>query len=133
MDIFFADPEAVPLPPDEVRILDLEVVPYPDGRRLRVLIELTPFQKYPSGEVNITDSLGNPVASTSFIEAITPKLEMTLHLRNIDPKGEYHLAMILFYPQEIEDEQPGEQTLMRSEKKVVDEKTLYFTVGVNEV
>jgi hypothetical protein len=131
MDIFFTDPEDVPLPPDEVRIRDLEVIPYPDGRRIRLLMEFTPFQKYPSGEVTIMDSLGNPSASASFIEAITPKLEMTLHLRNLDPNGKYDLAMILFYSQEIEDEQQGEQKLVRSEKKIVDEKKIHFVIELD--
>ena len=128
MDIFFADSDKIPLPPQEVRIRDLQVVPYPDGRRIRLLIELTPFQKYPSGEVTITDSLGNLSASASFIEAVTPRFEMTLHLRKTDPNSNYEIVLILFYPQEIEEEQQGEQTLMRSEKRIVDEKKIPFVI-----
>ena len=131
MDIFFADTDEIPLPPQDVRIRDFRVIPYPDGRRIRLLIELTPFQKYPSGEVTITDSLGNLSASASFIEAITPKFEMTLHLRKPDPNGNYDIALALFYPQEIEDDQQGEQTLMRSEKQIVDEKKIPFAIEVD--
>jgi len=104
LEIFFTDPDEIPLPPQEVRIRDLKVVPYPDGRRVRLRIELTPFQKYPSGEILITDGLGNPIASASFVEAITPKLEMTLHLRSLDPDGQYNIDVTLFYSQEIEDQ-----------------------------
>jgi len=129
MDIFFSDPEDVPLPPDEVRIRKLEALPYPDGRRVRVLIELTPFQKFPSGEVTIRDHLNTPVATTSFIEAITPKLEMTLHLRSVETVGEYFLNLNLFYSPEIDEEQQGDRPLMPSEKNVVDEKTVQFNVG----
>jgi hypothetical protein len=129
MDIFFANPDEIPLPPDEVRILNLEVVPYPDGRRVRVLIELTPFQKYPSGEITIRDQLNNPVASVSFVEAITPKIEMTLHIRNNEPEGEYLLEMVLFYLQEIPDNLQEMPASLQSKKNIVDEKTVQFVIG----
>ena len=132
MDIFFTDPGEIPLPPDEVRIRDLEVVPYPDGRRVRVLIELTPFQKYPSGEVTITDSLGTPVAVTSFIEAITPKLELTLHLRAANATGKYNVTTMIFYSQELKDEQQNDQPPIRPEKKVVDEKSTKFSIDLDQ-
>ena len=42
MDIFFQDPTDIPLPPEEVRIRELTAEPWPDGRRVRVYVELTP-------------------------------------------------------------------------------------------
>ena len=132
MDIFFADPEDIPLPPAEVRIRNLEVVPYPDGRRVRLLIELTPFQKYPNGEITITDSLGNPLAATSFIEAITPKLEMTLHLRSTSSTGEYHVTAMIYYAHEIKEDQQDDRSPILPEKKVVDEKRTIFSSNANQ-
>jgi hypothetical protein len=51
MDIFFADPSEVPLPPNEVRIRELNVEPWPDGNRLRVYLEVDPFQKRPNADL----------------------------------------------------------------------------------
>lgn len=129
MDIFFADPSEIPLPPDEVRILDLKIKPYPDGRRLKMFLELTPFQKKPNGDIQISNVYGEEVASTSFIEAITPKLEMTLHLRTRDPDGQYKAKVTVFYTEEIEDGTKDDRTLLRPEKVIVDETTLSFKIN----
>jgi len=126
MDIFFPDLSAVPVPPDEVRILDLKIEPWSDGRRIRVYVELTPFQKKPHGDIVIQDAVGNPVASTSFIEAITPWIEMTLHLRSLDPTGQYKAIVTLFYLEEIEDETQGDKVWVRPSKIIVDEATQQF-------
>ncbi|HEX7973527.1 MAG TPA: hypothetical protein VF498_03890 [Anaerolineales bacterium] len=37
------------LPPDQVRFIDLHVELWPDGRRVRVHAEITPFQQRPAG------------------------------------------------------------------------------------
>jgi hypothetical protein len=127
MDIFFSDPNEIPLPPDEVRILDMGVKPYPDGKRIQVFLELTPFQQKPHGDVLIMDKDDNELAGISFIEAATTKFEMTLHMKSSDPDGEYIAAATLYYSIEVEDEDDGEGKLIRSEKKVVDHKTVKFT------
>jgi hypothetical protein len=128
MDIFFTDPNEIPLPPDEVRILDMSVKPYPDGKRIQVFLELTPFQQKPHGDVLITDKDDNELAGISFIEAVTTKFEMTLHLRSSDPEGEYLATTTLYYSLEVEDEDAGEGKLMRPEKKIIDHKTVKFSV-----
>ena len=129
MDIFFTDPSEVPLPPDEVRILDLKVDPYPDGRRLRILVELTPFQKNPHGDIVITNQNGDPVSTASFVETITSRFEMTLHLRSLDPEGRYVVTLTLFYSEEVEDEKRGDQVLVRPEKHIVDEAVIKFELA----
>jgi len=118
----------VPLPPGEVRILDFKVDAYPDGRRLKVYIELTPFQKKPSGDIRVTDRAGNPVAATSFIEIIQPKNEMTLHLRSFDSEGQYTATATIFYNQGLEDLEDGAQIVDLPEKIFVDEATHPFTI-----
>jgi hypothetical protein len=128
MEMFFADPDDVPLPPSEVRILNMTLDPYPDGRRVRVFIELTPFQKKPHGDVWIKDNAGNVVAEASFIEAVTKQFEMILHLRSFDPEGKYTASLILFYSQEVEDEVEGDRTLVRPEKNIVDQKIVNFQI-----
>lgn len=126
MDILFSDPNDIPLPPDEVRIREFRVDPWPDGRRLKVYLEVTPFLKRPSGEVQITDIDGNPVASANIIETIDPKMELNLHLRSEDTQGEYSAAVILFYLQEIPDDE--DENLRRPERMVVDEAQSTFSI-----
>lgn len=97
MDIFFQDPEDIPLPPDEVRIRTFTATPYPDGRRVRIFLEVAPFQKRPSSEITIADQTGRILASANIIETMTRKMELTLHLRGPAEAGEYLATADLFY------------------------------------
>ena len=119
MDISFTDPDEIPLPSEEVRILDLELEPYPDGKRVRLFVELSPFQKSPSGDLLITNQVGEIVSATSFIEAVTSKFDLTLHLRMAQP-GEFTARMTLFYPGEVEEDSQMCEGFLRPEKKIVD-------------
>ena len=56
MDMFFADPNDPPLPPEEVRLRELRAEPWPDVLRVKVFLELTPFQKRPSAEGSIRNA-----------------------------------------------------------------------------
>jgi hypothetical protein len=129
MDIQFTDLSEVPLPPDEVRIRDLGVEPYPDGKRLRVSLELTPFQKPPSGEVFITDLLDNQVATASIIEAIDAKMQLTLHLRTPPTQGAFTARAVIFYSESIDEVTEGDQIVSMPQKKIVDEKEIQFEMG----
>ncbi len=60
MDFFFNDPSETRLPPDEVRIRDLQVQVLEDGRKVKVYLEVDPFQKRPSVDLAITDPQGKP-------------------------------------------------------------------------
>lgn len=97
MDIFFADPNDVPLPPEEVRIRSFRAEPWPDKRRVRVLLELTPFQKGPNSEIEIHNEAGDEVASLTIIETINPKIDLTIHLRGGEPAGLYTASVIIYY------------------------------------
>lgn len=126
MDIFFQDPTAIPLPPNEVRIKSLKAEPWPDNRRVRVTLEVTPFQKRPNGELNISNPQGDEVASVSIIESIVPRMEFTMHMRGENPAGEYRLSAVLFYLLNPEGlEAPPED----NQRMVVDEKTVVFEIG----
>ncbi len=118
MDIFFTDPSDLPLPPAEVRIRAFEVEPYPDGRRLRVTLTLTPFQKSPHCELTIFDSLAQPVVSASIIEPIAPHMQLTMHLRAVGAAGNsYEVCALIFYLAELTDPQPTQFP----ERMIVDE------------
>jgi hypothetical protein len=104
MDIFFHDPADLPLPPNEVHIRQFAVQPYPDGRRVRVYLEVTPFQKKPSAEITLFNAHGDEIGNVSIIETIDPRMEMTMHLRGLVSDGQIKARADLFYqdlPEEI--------------------------------
>jgi hypothetical protein len=81
MEFFINDPKIVRYPPAEIHMLGIWANSDPDGKRLRVALDLTPFQQRPIIELDLTDSIGNKVASASIIEPVGWKLELTLHIR----------------------------------------------------
>jgi hypothetical protein len=97
MDFFFPEDNLQRMTPEETRITSLVAEPYPDGYRLRVNIEITPFQKRPYIEVTLNDAEGEEVASSSIVEPLSWKLELTLHIRG-ELKNPYTLEAKLFYP-----------------------------------
>jgi hypothetical protein len=99
MEFFTNDPGIVRYPPNEIQLLDLRADSDPERKRLRVALDLTPFQQRPNIELELTDSSGNEVASASIIEPVGWKLELTLHIRKPgQTNGKYTLVASLFYP-----------------------------------
>jgi hypothetical protein len=97
MDFFFPEDNLHRMTPEETQISDLSVRPYPDGRRLRVNIEITPFQKRPYLEFVLRDAAGEEVSTASMVEPLSWKLEFTMHLRG-ECRNPYTLEARLFYP-----------------------------------
>jgi len=97
MDFFFPEDNLNRMTPQETRITSLSAEAYPDGYRVRVNIEVTPFQKRPHIEVKLTDSAGEEIASTSIVEPMSWKLEFTMHLRDEELKNPYTLGAKLYY------------------------------------
>ena len=97
MDFFFPEDNLSRMTPEETRITSLTAEPYPDGYRLRVNVEITPFQKRPHIEATLTDAGGDEIASTSLIEPMGWKLEFTMHIRG-ELNNPYTLEARLFYP-----------------------------------
>jgi hypothetical protein len=126
MDIFFAESDEIPLPPDEVRIRKFTAEPWPDGRRIKVYLEITPFQKRPSGEVLITGVDGTPVATANIVETIDPKMEINMHLRSSETVGVYNVSVVLFYLPDIPEEDEGE---IRPERMIVDQAKTTFEIA----
>jgi hypothetical protein len=119
VDIFFSDPTDIPLPPDEVRIRKFEVNPWPDGRRVRVYLEVTPFQKRPNGEISILNAKGEEMASVSIIETMDPKMEFTLHLRGAEPVGPYKVIASIFYLEEPQEPTQDDEISIENRKRLV--------------
>jgi len=103
MDFFFAEDNLNRMTPEETHITSLTAQPYPDGYRLHVNIEITPFQKRPHIEVMLKDCNGEEVASSSIVEPLGWKLEFTMHIGG-ELKNPYTLDAKLYYPDGPSDE-----------------------------
>ena len=127
MEFFPNDPKQVRLPPDEVRIRDLQAHLLEDGRKVKVYLEVDPFQKRPNFELTVTGPQGIRVADVSIIETIQHKMELTLHLRGELPAGQYTLEAVLFYGKLVEppdsSQEPG-----TIERHVVDNSSQVFEI-----
>jgi hypothetical protein len=98
MDFFFPEDNLTRAVPEETKITSIGVETYPDGRRLRVNIDVTPFQKRPYIEVTVYDANGEEIASTSIVEPLSWKLEFTMHVRG-EIQNPYTLNARLYYPE----------------------------------
>ncbi len=98
MEFFFPEDNLHRTPPEETKILSLAAEPYADGRRVRVNIEMSPFEKRPHLEFILTDSEDKQVSSASFVEPMAWKLEFTMHLRTQPAEGPLDLTAELYYP-----------------------------------
>lgn len=132
-DIFFTDAGEAPVPPDEVRIRALSAQPRPDGLRVKVHASLTPFQRRPNVEVNITNAEGRELAAVSVVEAIDSTMEFTMHLRQARTPGRYKLSARVFYA-DVESQQTeaagqaSASELLGKARTVVDERSVEFEV-----
>ena len=127
MDLFFPNPDEERLPPEQVRLLHLRAEPWPDARRVKILIEITPFEKRPSLEISLADASGGEVASAHILETMVRQLEINLHLRTPAPAGEvYSLSATLYYqkpPTQSEEMAPA------AEPVVVDRRQIQFVIA----
>ena len=134
MDIVFQDPSDIPLPPGEVRIRGLRAEPFPDHQRIRIKLQITPFQKRPNIEIVVTNEIEEESASLSIIESIDPKMEFTLHLKDDEPSGQYTVLSQIYYyeddqTQEAENSQLEEGThQLPSKIKIVDHRQTTFLI-----
>ncbi len=86
------------LPPGEVRISGIKVEPWPDGRRVKVAISLTPFQKPPNLRADILLPDGESIASAHIIETIQHRMVFTMHIRGHEEIHQFALSVVLQYP-----------------------------------
>lgn len=129
-DIFFTDAGEAPVPPDEVRIRELDAQPRPDGRRIRVHAALTPFQKRPNVEVLIHNASGEEVSAVSLVEAIDPMMDFTMHLRESQTGGHYTLSASVFYA-DVEAAQgsaPSAGEILGKARNVIDRREIAFDI-----
>ena len=97
MEFFFPEDNLDRMTPEETRITSLSAEPYPDGCRLHVNIEMTPFQQRPHIDVTLKDGNGNEDQTTNIVEPMSWKIEFTMHIRG-ELTNPYTLSAKLFYP-----------------------------------
>ena len=98
LNYFFPEDNLERTAPEETKILSLSAEPYEDGRRVRVNIAMSAFEKRPHMELLLTDSEGQEISHVSFVEPMQFKLEFTMHLRTQPADGPLDLEARLFYP-----------------------------------
>lgn len=131
MNIFLQDPNEIRLPPEEVRLLKVQVTPQPNKKRVKVHLELTPFMKRPNIEVSIRSGDGREVGHTSILEIMLHKLEFTIHLRQAEASDELVLETTVYYQKLPEpSEAPGEISL--PDPMIVDTNKTSFRMDAAE-
>lgn len=95
----------MPLPPEEMRFLELRAEPVLDDGplRARVYVEVTLFQKRPFIEVVLTGEQGQEIATASVIEPLQRKNVFTMHIRGPQQSGCFSLRARMYYPSNSDD------------------------------
>lgn len=128
MDIYFTDPEIVPRPPNEIKIQNLSAKPWADGQRVRVNLEITPFQQNPNAVIIITNLDAEEVACITIIETIEYEMEFTLHLRSSNNLGKYLVTASVYYETSNSDAEQLSDLGPETKRNIVDRKDTEFTI-----
>lgn len=131
MDIFFTNPNDVPVPPEKMEIRELKATPYSDGKRVAIEFEITPFQLKPNIEIGIFNQTSQEVASFSVVEAIENKMTFTIYLREPKPSGDYQVKMQIFYTNYDaldDDEEQLIKDILLENKKIITTGEITFQI-----
>jgi hypothetical protein len=102
MELKLFGPDETPKPRAEIRIEAVRVTPYPDGWRVKLNIDVTPFQERPSLEIYLRRD-GKPIAELSVIETMHRQMEFTLHVRGVtNAAGTYEAEVTLYYEDRLQ-------------------------------
>ena len=114
--------ENIPVPPDEMRFLELRAEPvHDDGPlRLRVYVEVTPFQKRPFIEVTLNNVEGDEIATASIIEPMQRKNVFTMHIRGSQKNGKFGLHARMYYPSNANDPTAENTSTIESDQAQTD-------------
>ena len=120
---FFDNRDDAPKNREDVRILRARIEVAPEGRRVAVDLELTPFIERPTIELRLINDRGEPAGLSNIIETLDRTLRMVMHMRDKKPAEKYQLQARVYYAH-IDDD-------MKRQK--VDELVMEFAaVGGNE-
>jgi hypothetical protein len=100
MGFFQIDPNVERMLPADTRLLNVRAELYSDGKRLKVGLDLTPFQQKPYLDLVLTDASGEIITTTSIVEPVNWNLELNLHIRksSTSDNGVYKLTVVISYP-----------------------------------
>jgi len=135
MDPFFTEQDIDLKPSDEIKFENVIVEPYQDRNRVKLLIEITPFLEKPNIEIEIFNLDGELVSSMSIVEIIEYKFELTLHLKDENPQGEYLLKGSIYYSDLSHYELKEDEEQVSKEKaeiRIVDKHEKRFKAQVNK-
>jgi hypothetical protein len=133
MDIFFSDPNDVPLPPDQIHIREFEARAYSDLKRVAVRYEISPFMEKPNIEISIENGDGDQLAELSVVEVMDTRMDFTMHLKG-GMADEHTRARIVMFYNEMEEFNLEAETLPTPEeflnrvKNIVDQKEIPLTI-----
>ena len=97
---FYDDPDRRGRAREDVRIEQLGLYVYEDGRRVAIGFNLTPFAERPSIDVTATNSEGQAAGSMTVVEALSPNFNLTMHLRDSNPTDVYSIEAVVYYKDE---------------------------------
>jgi hypothetical protein len=98
MDIqFFDDPLESPKSREDVRLKNLGLYVYEDGRRVAVGFDLTPFIERPSIEVRVVNARGEKAGWLNVVETLDANFSLTMHMRDAKPTEMYEATAIVYY------------------------------------
>ena len=85
--------------PKDVKIIALNAEPMPEIQKVRVTIQLTPFQSLPDLYFSIQDEQAAEVASVNMIETVLDQLNFVMHIRKNKESipGSYTLSCQVIY------------------------------------
>lgn len=125
MDIFFQDQDETRLPPDLVRLIQIQIIPLDGSGRVKVFLELTPFIKRPNIEITFSNGSGKVISHTSILETMQRKLEITMHLRECEPGNEYTVKATVYY-QKLPEPGNVPEIVLLPDPMIVDHRTTIF-------
>jgi len=80
---------------------DVHIEPWPDGRRVRIHITLSPFSRHPNLEAALLSNSGEEISRLHIIETPENKIVFTMHLRGIELPATLTLQTRVFFEEEV--------------------------------
>ncbi len=95
---FFDDPTSAPRAREDVRFKQLGFFVHPpDGRRIGIGFDITPFIERPSIEVVAVNARGERAGTLTVVQTLQANFNLTLHLRDKEPTAAYTIMATLYY------------------------------------
>ncbi len=125
--MFSGSPKTSPAQ-DDIKILSFDAEPYPDGRRVKVKLLLSSFLQGPNALINLSNEENQELTTVNIVNIFSPENEITLHIPgNNKQPGSYSVNVEVFYVEEEEIEQDGEQRLS-FKQSLVDSASTSFSI-----